>query len=598
MWPLLKLGITRHPLAVLALFFLGLGIAGFEGIGLGLLLPIIEGLDSPNNIQPTHPVSQVIEDAMGLVGLPFSLWALFVTGLTIFLLQSLMQYARTVLVALTRVRIEMDIRTQLFASLLRTRIGYFHLKQIGELSNNIVLETTRAGAAFQNLLMAIITATLVVAYMVIMSLISWQLSLLTLGFVAMFGLIGRKRDTVRRRGQAITQANSALQSTTFEYFSGVREVKALGMEQHANESFHEVAGAVTRQNFLFDRLVARFRFLYEVTAVVVTLGLVGLGVFWLRLEVASLTAFLVIVFRLTPRLILLQDSVNKYLGSEPGYAAVRRLMAEADEHRMPTAATTAGRVTLQSSIDFEDVRFSYGDGAYALDGVTLSLPRGAMTAIVGASGAGKSTLADLLLRFSDPTEGRIVVDGTDLRMIDAGAWRSTIGFVSQDTFLFHDTVLNNIRFGNPRASRSRIEEAAERAGAHEFVLQLKDGYETVLGDRGVTLSGGQRQRISLARALVRDPQILVLDEATSDLDAESQYRIRESIKAMSGTCTVVVIAHRLSTAQHADTIVVLEQGRVVETGYHEALLEKNGHYARYYHLEFAGPPSAGGPSPV
>ena len=585
-WQILSNVFKRHPWAVLALFVLGISIALFEGLGLGLLLPLIEGLGSSGEIRATHPVSRIVENLANLLGLQFSMSVLFVTGLTIFLLQSIMIFMRSVIVAHTRVRVEVEIRTELFASLLGTRLGYFHQKQMGSLTNGIVLEVNRAGVAFQMLIMLLITGALVLSYIVIGFFISWQLSLIALGFVLISGLISRKRSAVRQRGQEISAANTGLESATVEYFSGVREVNALGMEDHANDAFQAEASNVAKQNYSFERLVARFRLLYEVTAVVVTFGLVGIGFSLLSIDVAVLVTFLVLLFRLTPRLILLQDYINKYLGSEPGYTTVQRLMAEADEHRPPPTGTKETATTLRTSIDFKNVTFSYDGRTNALEGVDLSIPQGNTVAIVGASGAGKSTLVDLILRFADPMEGQIFVDGVDLRHMDLKLWRSTIGFVSQDTFLFHDTVRNNLHYGNQKASPQEIEDAARRAGAHEFIVALKEGYDTTLGDRGVTLSGGQRQRLALARAIVRDPQVLILDEATSDLDSRSQHLIRESIRALSGDRTVIIIAHRLSTIEGADRIVVLDKGQVVEAGDHETLMNTGGHYAAFHELEY------------
>ena len=205
--------------------------------------------------------------------------------------------------------------------------------------------------------------------------------------------------------------------------------------------------------------------------------------------------------------------------------------------------------------------------------------------IVGGSGAGKSTLVNLLLRFDEPTSGGVFVDGVDLREIDVESWRSLIGFVGQDSFLFHESIIHNLALGNPTATGADIRAVATQAGADAFIAELPDGYDTIVGDRGVLLSGGQRQRLALARALVREPQVLLLDEATSDLDARSQAAIQEPIRAMHGERTVIVVAHRLSTIRDSDVIVVLENGKVVETGDHDSLVRAGGHYAEYYATE-------------
>jgi ABC-type multidrug transport system fused ATPase/permease subunit len=220
-----------------------------------------------------------------------------------------------------------------------------------------------------------------------------------------------------------------------------------------------------------------------------------------------------------------------------------------------------------------------------LDGLNLVIPRGATVGIVGVSGAGKSTLVDLLLRFTDPTEGAILVDGRDLRTFDLKSWRSLIGFIGQDPFLFHESIRHNLELSKPGVDAVAIEIAANRAGALEFIGSLESGYNTVVGERGAMLSGGQRQRLALARALVRDPEILLLDEATSDLDSKSQASIQDSIREMRGQRTVLIVAHRLSTVRDADMIVTLDAGRVAECGTHDELIALGGIYAEFHAIE-------------
>jgi subfamily B ATP-binding cassette protein MsbA len=221
-----------------------------------------------------------------------------------------------------------------------------------------------------------------------------------------------------------------------------------------------------------------------------------------------------------------------------------------------------------------------------LKGITLNIPKGKMVALVGASGAGKSTIADLLPRFYDPTQGKILIDGLDLRNYDIRSLRQKMGVVSQDTFLFNNTVFYNIAYGLENITEAEVIEAAKRANAYEFILNLPKGFETELGDRGVLLSGGQKQRMAIARALLRDPEILILDEATSALDTVSEQLVQEAINELSQSKTSLVIAHRLSTVHRADQIAVLDQGKIVELGTHEQLMEKAGYYQRLYLMQF------------
>lgn len=231
---------------------------------------------------------------------------------------------------------------------------------------------------------------------------------------------------------------------------------------------------------------------------------------------------------------------------------------------------------LKKEIELQNVKFSYNSNGKVLEGTSFSIEKGKMTAILGVSGSGKSTLIDLLLRNYDPTRGSLLVDGVDLRNLDLEEWRRYIGTVSQDTFLFNDTVSANISLGRPEATIEKIIDAAERAHADKFIQRLPDGYDTKIGDRGTNLSGGQRQRIAMARAILNDPEILILDEATSSLDSRSERLIQESIRRLRDTCTIIVVAHRISTIQDADKIVILEDGRISEEGDWNSILAATG----------------------
>jgi subfamily B ATP-binding cassette protein MsbA len=255
---------------------------------------------------------------------------------------------------------------------------------------------------------------------------------------------------------------------------------------------------------------------------------------------------------------------------------------------------------IEREIHFDGVSFAYRAGETVLEDVDVVVPRGSVLALVGPSGAGKTTLLDLLGRFYEPTEGRITVDGTDLREFSITSLRESLGIVSQETVLFHDTVRANIAYGMPDVSDEAVERAARAANAHDFVTALPDGYDTVVGERGAELSGGQRQRIAIARAILRDPPILIFDEATSALDTESERLVQAAIERLLAGRTVFVIAHRLSTVQRSDRIVVLDDGRVVERGTHAELLARGGLYRRLYELQFVdeAPAPVVGPDPT
>lgn len=581
---LLNLALKRSPRLVATSVVVTILIALMEGVGLGLILPIVEGIGSPEVVAPIHPLSKVISDVLMWAGLPFSTTVLVLVGLMLFGLQSLLIFAKSMAILYTRIRVELAVREELFASFFAARASYFDDQRLGRLSNAIVVEVSRTGAALVHVMEIAMNAILVAGYFIIAVLISWELALITLAVAVVGGTATRRTASLRRRGRQITIANAEMESAAVEYLSAIREVNALGLKPHANELFTEAAARAGQENYGAERVVAAFRFGYEIGAVVVTAALLGIGSLVLDIGPAATVAFFVLLFRLAPRMVLLQNLRYKFLSAQPGYEEVRQLSDEAIAHAVPDEGR-GNPADLREQIELRHVSFSYDGTVNVLDGVNLVIPRGATVGIVGVSGAGKSTLVDLLLRLTDPTGGAILVDGHDLRSVDLKSWRSLIGFVGQETFLFHESIQHNLELSKPGADAAAVEIAADRAGALEFIGNLANGYDTVVGERGAMLSGGQRQRLALARALVREPAILLLDEATSDLDSKSQASIQQAIREMHGQRTVIIVAHRLSTVRDADMIVTLDAGRVVESGTHDELVQLGGIYAEFHAME-------------
>jgi ABC-type multidrug transport system fused ATPase/permease subunit len=584
MWKLLSLALRQRPLLVATSAVLSILIAMMEGAGLGLILPIVEGMGNPGELSPIHPLSQAISDVLTWAGLPFSTTVLILIGLMLFGLQSLLIFSKSMAILYTRTRIELSIREELFASFFTARASYLDGQHLGRLSNAIIVEVSRTGAALLHVMEASMNMILIAGYFVVAVIISWELALITLAVVLVGGTATRRTASLRRRGRQITVANAEMESTGVEYLSAIREVKALGLKPHANELFTGTAVRAGQEDYGAQRLVAAFRFGYEISAVVVTATILGIGVLILNIGAAATVAFFALLFRLAPRVVLLQNLLYKFLSAQPGYEEVRLLSDEAIANAVPDDGRgyPAG---LRSQIELRDVSFSYDGIVNVLDGVNLVIPRGATIGIVGVSGAGKSTLVDLLLRLTDPTKGAILIDGKDLRALDLKSWKSLIGFVGQDPFLFHESIEHNLALSTPGVNAAAIEIAANRAGALEFINRLEKGYDTVVGERGVMLSGGQRQRLALARALLREPAILLLDEATSNLDSKSQASIQQSIREMHGQRTVVIVAHRLSSVRDADMIVTLDAGRVAECGTHDELIALGGIYNEFHAIE-------------
>lgn len=372
--------------------------------------------------------------------------------------------------------------------------------------------------------------------------------------------------------------------------NGIRLVKATRNEEREYQKLKKVIRDRERADFLSQANYAAISPVTEVISIVALLGIVFLGrtIFAEEMQALStvLLTYLLVLFRLLPLVSQLNNSRSQLANASASVDVVEDFLRRDNKHF--TVSGTIPYTRLREGIHFEGLSFAYpGHRDLVLQDIELFIPHGTTLALVGGSGAGKSTLADLVPRFYDPTSGCIKLDGTDLRDFDLKTIRQAMGIVSQDTFLFNDSVRNNIAYPKPDATDEEIIEAARRANALEFIKDFPQGFNTSIGDRGVLLSGGQRQRISIARALLQNPEILILDEATSALDTISERLVQEAIEDLSRDRTSIVIAHRLSTVQKAHQIAVLDRGRVVEVGTHDQLLSKNGHYTRLYTLQFA-----------
>ncbi len=483
-----------------------------------------------------------------------------------------------------------DLRDRVYAHLLRLPLPWFTGHKVGQVISRILTDTNTAKVVVTELVTrSMWSAAQVMATLAGMLVLSWQLTVAAL--VAAPLTIGALQPVLRklRRGyRRLGNDQGELTSLVQEVVSGVRLIKSYGAEPVEERRF------VTR-NAAFARGYVRVGRLSMLSAPVTeTLGtFTAVAILWFGAQLvlvektlgsSELIVFLVWVMRLLQPLKQLSQVPP---AAQQSLAGAERIFEILDA---PAETTTDyGTITapvFDRDIRFEGVSFAYDGGDHALRDVSFTAARGEVVALVGASGAGKSTLVDLIPRFIEPTQGRITMDGVDLRQIQLESLRSLTGIVSQDTVLFNDTVRANVAFGRTDATQTQLDAAAQAANALGFIQALPDGWATNLGERGTRLSGGQRQRLAIARALLSDPPILILDEATSSLDAESERLVQEAIDRLLLGRTVFVIAHRLATIQHADRILVFDHGELVEEGAHESLLTAAGPYARLYAMQF------------
>ncbi len=493
-------------------------------------------------------------------------------------------------------RVIYDIRNMLYVRLTSQSLAFFAHRKTGELLARFSYDVTLVQAAVSTAITALMRDAVTILFLLgVIFIQDWLLALIAMlvfpAVIYPIARFGRKMRHATLDGQA---SMGDLTSLLEETVGGIRVVKAFAMEEYEQGRFRKFTG-----DFLAHQLkVFRVHALsFPIMELLAGFGIAGVLLYGgMRVASGETTAGTLVSF--LAAVIMLYEPVKRLSGAnnaiQQGLAAAERIFEVLDEPvRVQDKKGARELPPLSKSITFDSVALQYpGAEQKVLDQVTLSVDSGQVVALVGRSGAGKSSLANLVPRFIDPTEGRVLIDGIDIRDVTQQSLRNQIALVTQEVILFNDTVLNNIAYGLDTVDFKRVEEVARAANAHEFISQLSQGYDTVVGERGATLSGGQRQRLSLARALLKDSPILILDEATSALDNESERLVQQAIDLLMENRTVIVIAHRLSTIQAADCIVVLDQGRIVQSGKHEQLLEEGGIYAELYQMQFQNGESA------
>lgn len=575
-------------LAVLAVVFTLLA-ACFEGFGVGLILTFLQSLLNPNK-EPFH------------TGVDwFDVWILAVNAsaterlyrisalilLTTFLRLGITYLGRLYTLS-AQFHLGYQLRKRVFKQLQALSLSYFTKTRAGALIHSITGEIDQVQQAFDAVSILIARGCVLLVYIASMFLLSWQLMIIT---VMMFGLLGVGISTllgrVREESFARTKASKWYTSISLEFINGIRTVQAFVAQDFEYKRFDSANSQLLKTSTQAKSAQALVEPLSEGVATVILLGIVILAFTTLipnrQLQPASLLTFLFILMRMMPirrQLDAARVKLSNYQGS---LTNIKELIKTEDKPYFQDGKVEF--LELKRAVEFVSVDFGYNPSELVLHNITLSINRGQMTALIGGSGAGKSTLADLIARFYDPTGGKILIDGVDLREYEIKSLRRQMAVVSQDTFIFNTSVRNNIAYAMEEADEAVIWEAARLANALEFIQDLPEGFETQLGDRGIRLSGGQRQRLAIARALLRDPEILILDEATSALDSVSERLIQQSLEKLAIGRTVIVIAHRLSTVVRADKVVVLEQGRIVEQGGYQELLQQRGKLWKYHQMQ-------------
>ena len=531
-----------------------------------------------------------VSDSMATIGASKVLLLLCVVLSVATLFKTACYFGANAVMVPIRTGVVKDIRMEIYNKIISLPIGFFSQERKGDIIARMSGDVQEIENSITGTLdMLIKNPILIICYFGTLIALSWKLTLFVILFAPLMLLlmsaIGRKLKAQSLEAQTLW---SDTMSQVEETLGGLRIIKAFIAEKKMSGRFDSVTDNMRIKN---NRVAVRQASAHPVSEF---LGTVMIAIVlwyggWLILGDRATIDAPTFIYYMTILYSVIQPikDLSRAAYSIPkGLASMERidviLNAENDikekEQPLPLGS-------FNGSIRFEGVRFSYEDGREILKGIDLEIPKGKTVAIVGASGAGKSTLVDLIPRFYDPDEGRITIDGTDIKDVSLKDLRSLMGNVNQDPILFNDTIFNNIAFGVENATREQVEAAAKIANAHDFIMEKEEGYQTNIGDRGVKLSGGQRQRISIARAILKNPPILILDEATASLDTESERIVQDALDKLMSSRTTIAIAHRLSTVKNADEIIVMDEGRIVERGTHDELIAKQRYYKKLYDMQ-------------
>jgi len=578
-----------------------LAAALLDGFAIALLIPFLNILfHQPAVGMPSGWVSNLLNATAGSQIIPGdemrSLRNVIVLVLAAVVLKNLLVWIAGQAGATLQEYVTRDLRNSVYRHLAHLPLGYFTRMKQGQILSRVINDTFETRLILTQIVtQSMQSASLVIVYLVILFGISWRLTLVALIILPVLAIslqpmLRRLRKGNLRRGNQHGEMTSVLQETV----SGIRIVKSFGTEPYEEQRFAEGSNKYAKSSVKLTRLALLAQPITEIVGTIIAVLVLWLGAREVlvggTMTGATLLAFLTLVLRLLQPL---KQLSQMRATAQSSLASAERLFeildAPSEEQKDRGTRDTA---KFERELRFENVSFSYDD-ARVLINIDLDVSKGQVIALVGPSGAGKSTLVDLIPRFYEPTAGAILIDGVDTREIRLPVLRSLTGIVSQETVLFNDSVRNNIAYGAPTRYTDEQVQAAARAGnAHQFITELPEGYSTMLGERGTRLSGGQRQRLAIARALLSDPPILILDEATSALDTESERLVQEAVDRLLQGRTVFVIAHRLSTIVHADQIVFLDRGEIIERGTHAELLARRGAYSRLYEMQFGGGESA------
>lgn len=562
-------------------------LAGFsEGLGFMFFVPLL-GIMA-GEASSSGEIIEIVNRAFGFLSIPINVSTMLGTIVILVLGSSLLTYAQRRMAYRAYNDYCLMLRTQITENMLRSTWSHLSKQAGGEIINNLVNEASRAstGLLMQiNLVTAVIQVVVLGSFSAALSIPLVIIVIIFSGIIVLTSLPFLQR--AHRFGAGATEANKEHSFYTVDYMSGAKLIKITASEEPTLARINSLDQKVYNMRLGGDINSIGLHLVLQVIPAFLLAAVILVAYYKLGMSSASVLTFLALIMRISPRLAEIQQRYASFANYLPALLAIDDMINECLTNSEDMVPDGIRFETLKSEIQFSNVSFNYPkSNVSVIHDVNLRIPRKQMVALVGSSGSGKTTLTNLLTGLYRPDKGQILIDGVDLLETDLRSWRQRVGYVTQDIVTFNDTMLNNLLFCHPEASDQDVAEVLELAHLTEFVAQLPEGMQTVMGEHGVRLSGGQKQRLALARALLGKPELLLLDEATSALDNESERIILKAINSVANTCTILIIAHRLSTVRKADLIAVMENGRMVETGTYSELIAKKGRFATLQEMEF------------